>query len=111
MTKFLIKSIPAVSLVLIMSSTAGAWTYGTSASQLFCQSLGTCSIKVDGILKGLGNVTNDPTNFTVRILVQAGAIVVANPGGNIGGIGVPFGDVVVELTGTDLIGAKDVSKN
>lgn len=110
-TKFLIKSILAISLILIMSSTAGAWTSSTSSSQLFCKSLGTCSIKVEGILKGLGNVTTDPTNFTVSILVQAGAIVIANPGGNTGGIGVPFGDVLVQLTGTDLIGVKDVSKN
>jgi len=110
-TLFSIKSILAVSLVLIMSSTAGAWTSGTTSSQLFCKSIGTCSIKVEGILKGLGNVTNDPTFFQVAILVQGGAIVVANPGGNTGGIGVPFGDLVVTLAGTDLIGVKDVSRN
>src|SRR5262245_61053886 len=109
MTKFLIKSILVISLVLIMGSRAGAWVDDTSYSQLFCADFGLCSIRANGLLKGLGNVNNNTTFFTVNILIQEGTIVIANKGGNTGGTGIPFGPVTVTLTESALINAAQVS--
>jgi hypothetical protein len=112
-TKFSIKSILAVSLVLIMSSTASAYVYKMINGQIVnCTLSPLCSIQVEGLLKGLGNVTNNTTFFTVSILIQEGTMVFLNPAGNSKQAnGVPFGDVFVELTETDLINAGQVTKN
>jgi hypothetical protein len=63
-------------------------------------------------LKGLGNVTKDPTFFRVSILIQAGTLVFLNPAGNSSEAnGVPFGNVLVALTAVDPISAPEVTKN
>jgi hypothetical protein len=112
-TTFSSKSILAVSVLFIMtimSSTADAWVKSTTSLQQACQL--PCSIEVDGALKGLGNVTNDPTAFAVSILIQEGTLVFTNPAGNSRQAqGVPFVNVSVSLEGLDLINPAQVSKN
>jgi hypothetical protein len=111
-TKFLIKSILAVSLVLIMSSTAGAYVYKIiNGQRVNCTLSPLCSIESEGLLKGLGNVTNNATFFKVTIRIEEGTMVFLNPAGKPGGIGVPFGDVFVQLDETDQIGQNQVAKN
>lgn len=70
------------------------------------------SIGIEGILKKLGNVTNDPTAFAVHILIEEGQIAFKNPAGNsLEGQGVPFGGVTVQLNSALPILANQVSKN
>jgi hypothetical protein len=101
MTTFSIKSILAVSLALIMSimiSTAGAVVSSTTVSgcSLYKKSLGQCTVFVDGLLKGLGNVSKNPTAFTATMFQISGRIFCKNPAGNsIEGQGVPFQDFEV----------------
>lgn len=71
-----------------------------------------CSIEVEGVLKGLGNVTNNPTLYRATILIKAGQVVFQNPAGKSSQAnGVPFADVLVTLQGTDLIEAAQITKN
>jgi hypothetical protein len=113
-TKFLIKSILAVGLVVIMSSTVGAIVSSTTVSgcTLYKKSLGQCSIFVEGLLKGLGNVTSNPTAFTVILTRISGRIFCKNPAGNsIEANGVPFQDVEVSPVGADTINQGQVTRN
>jgi hypothetical protein len=113
MTRTSNKGILAIGFAFVMSlmsSTASAWVSSTSSSQLACKL--PCSIEVDGILKGLGNVTNNPTAYAASILIEDGSIVFQNPAGNSSQAnGVPFVNVTVNLTGSNLINAGQVSKN
>jgi len=115
-SKFVMKSILAVSLVFFMGQTAWAVISNTSTTQTSCTAklrlAGLCSINVEGLLKGLGNVTNNPTAFSATLLIQEGRIFCKNPAGNsIESNGVPFTDVEVTLEGSTGINAADVSKN
>jgi len=115
-SKIIMRSILAVSLVFFMGTTVRATISGTSTTQTSCTSknhlLGLCSINVEGILKGLGNVTKDPTAFTVAVLIEGGSVFCKNPAGNsIEGNGVPFTELQVELSASDLIDANQISRN
>lgn len=115
-SKFIMRSILAVSLVLFMGTTAGAKISGTSTTQTSCTPelhlAGFCSIQVEGILNGLKNVTLNPTAFTATILIQDGTIVFLNPAGNSRQAnGVPFVNVSVTLEDVDLIDANQISRN
>ena len=116
LSKFIVRSILAVGLVFFMVTTAWAAISGTSTSQPKCttarRAAGLCSVEVDGILKGLGNVTNNPTAFAVSLFVQEGKIFCYNPGSKtLQGNGVPFGSLAIQLAGADTIEAAQVSKN
>jgi hypothetical protein len=116
---FSIKSILAVSLVLIMSfmsSIAGAWVSGTSSSNLSCTPtqilLGQCSIKSSGALKGLGNTTNDQTAYSVDLLIEAGSIEGVNPAFNADPAnGTPFGSLAINVSASSLVDAEQISRN
>lgn len=118
-SKFAIKSILAVSSVFmlgVISTTANAVLYPQSTSQTTCtlamRAAKLCSIEVEGILKGLGNVTNTPTLYSATILIKKGQVVFQNPAGKSSQAnGVPFANVLVTLQGTDLIEAAQITKN
>jgi len=118
-TTFSIKSILAVSLVLIMGSTAGAIVtvpLNISGCTAIKRSLGQCSVFVDGILKGLGNVSQGnnftPTAFAVSLSRISGRIFCKNPAGNsLEGNGVPFADFEVPIQNADTINPASISKN
>ena len=109
--KFSIKSILAVGLVVIMSPTASAIvTYSVSGCTAYKKSLNLCSVFVDGILKGLGNVTNNPTAFTVTMSKISGTLY-KNPANNALSNGVPFIELPVDLTQLEPINPTQVTKN
>jgi hypothetical protein len=115
-SKFIVRSILTVTLVFFMGTTARATISGTSTTQTKCTTqlhlAGLCSIQVEGLLKGLGNVTKNPTAFTATVLIQAGSIFCKNPASkSLEGNGVPFSELSIELEGADLIDANQVSKN
>ena len=112
--KFL-KGILVLGIMLFMGPAASAWVSGTSTTQTKCTTqlhlAGLCSIEVEGLLKGLGNVTKTPTAFGVTVVVQEGKVYCKNPAGNsLEGNGVPFRGAIA-LDGGDTITAADVSKN
>lgn len=116
--RFAIKGILGVSLVFVlgaMSSTASALVSSTTVSgcSLYKKSLGQCSVFVDGILKGLGNVSKNPTAFTATMSRISGQVFCKNPSGNSSTAnGTPFIDVEVEpLVGADTIEQAQVTKN
>lgn len=114
--KFLMKSILAVSLVVFMGTPSWAEVDGTSTTQTSCTSrqirLGLCSLKVEGLLKRLGNVTNNPTAFAATILIQAGTVVFRNPAIKSGEAeGVPFVTEGFTLEGVVPLDANQVSRN
>jgi hypothetical protein len=118
-TTFSSKSILAVSLVFIMSimsSTAGAWVSDTSTSQTGCTKKeilsGQCSIFAEGLLKGLGNTTNDPTAFSVTIRIEAATFVLRNPASNNKQAqGTPFQDLAIILQGADFLDESQIRRN
>lgn len=115
-SKFIMRSILALSLVLFMGTTAGATISGTSTTQTKCTTtnhlLGLCSIAVDGILTKLGNETKNPSAFIVNILIEDGTFFCKNPAGNsIEGNGVPFRGIAVPLENADAVNAADVQHN
>lgn len=115
-SRFITRSILVIGLVFLMGTTAGAKIGGTSTSQTGCtQALhdaGFCSIEVEGLLTGLGNVIKTPTAFAVTVLIQEGKIYCKNPAGNsLEGNGVPFSGATVVVEGAETINAADVSKN
>jgi len=115
--KFVIKSILAVSSVFVlsvMSPTANALVSSTTVSgcSLYKKSLGQCSVFVDGILKGLGNVGKNPTAFAVTMTKISGTIFCKNPAGNsTEANGVPFTNVEVLLSDVDPLEQAQVTKN
>ena len=114
-SRFITRSILVVGLVFLMGTEAGARIGGQSTSQTGCtQALhdaGFCSIEVEGLLQGLGNVTNTPTAFAVTVLIQDGKVYCKNPAGNsLEGNGVPFRGAIT-LEGANTINAGDVTKN
>lgn len=117
-TTFSIKSVLAVSLVFILSaisSTAGALVSSTTVSgcSLYKKALGQCTVFTDTILKGLGNVTRNPTAFTATMSKISGSIFCKNPAGNTveDNNGTPFTEVAVVLAGADTINPAQVTKN
>jgi len=115
-SKFLMRSILAVSLVFFMGTTAWAVISNTSTTQTSCTAknrlLKLCSIEVEGLLKQLGNVTKNPTAFAASILILEGFIVSLNPAGNTGQAeGTPFVNIRVQLDGEVPVNANQVSKN
>src|SRR5262245_25306456 len=114
MTKFLIKSILAVSLVLIMSSPAAAYVGVVGGRFVWCPA--PCSIEVDGLLQGLGNVIKGPnftpTAFTATAFNISGVGLCKNPAANsFEGNGVPFSSVPVAVTGANAISPTQITKN
>lgn len=116
-SSFSIKSIIAVSLVLIMSimsSTASAWVTSTTVSgcSLYQKSLGQCTVYVDGLLKGLGNVNKNPTAFEATMWNMSGLVTCYNPAGNaFEGQGVPFTDIEVSLDSGSTISPDALTRN
>jgi len=113
--RIVMKLILGISLVLFMGTTTWAYISGTSTTQTSCtayyHSLGLCSIQIEGILKGLKNVTKYPTAFTAQMLLLDGAIYCLNPAGNaIEGNGVPFQGAGIE-NGATKLNPIDVTKN
>lgn len=109
-TTFSIKSILAVSLVLIMSSTAAAIISGGSVTFKNC--LIPCSIEVEGLLKGLGNVTKTPTAFTATVALVSGTVFCKNPANNsVEANGQPFKDIPVTVDAAANINPAQVSRN
>jgi len=114
---FSIKSILAVSLlcsISIMSSTASAWVTSTTVSgcSLYQKSLGQCTVYVDGLLKGLGNVNKNPTAFKGTMWDISGLITCFNPAGNaFEGQGVPFDDLIIPVESGSAISPDSISKN
>jgi hypothetical protein len=114
-SRFITRSILVIGLVFLMGTTAGARIGGQSTSQTGCtqelHDAGFCSIEVEGLLTGLGNVTNVPTAYAVTVRIQEGKVYCKNPaGGNLEGNGVPFRGAIT-LEGGDTINAGDVTKN
>lgn len=115
-SKFAIKSILGVSLVLMVSiviPTASAIVSSTTVSGCTPTKklLGQCSIFVDGLLKGLGNVSNNPTAFTATLSKMSGVIFCKNPANNALSNGQPFTETEIPLTGGDAIEPRQVTKN
>jgi len=116
-SKFAIKSILGVSLIFMlgaMSSPASAIVSSTTVSgcSLYKKALGQCSVFVDGILKGLGNVTKNPTAFRVTMSKISGQVFCKNPAGNSATAnGQPFFDEFVSLDAGDTIAPGEVSRN
>jgi hypothetical protein len=113
--RFITRHFLALGLVFFMGQTASATISNTSTTQIKCTTtnhlLGLCSIQVEGLLKGLGNVTKTPTAFAVTVVIQEGKVFCKNPAGNtLEGNGVPFRGAIA-LDGGDTINAGDVTKN
>jgi hypothetical protein len=98
-----------------MGSTAGAivsYPLTITGCTALKKSLGQCTIFVDGILKGLGNVTNNPTVFTATMFRMSGQVFCKNPAGNSSTAqGQPFIDLPVGLIDLDTIDPGEVTKN
>ena len=116
-SSFSIKSILAVSLLCsmsIMSSTASAVVSSTTVSgcSLYQKATGQCTVYVDGLLKGLGNVNKNPTAFEATMWNISGLITCYNPAGNAyEGQGVPFADISVSLDSASTISPNTLTKN
>jgi hypothetical protein len=114
---FAIKSSLAVSMVFmlgVMSPTASALVTSTTVSgcTLYKKSLGQCSVFVDAILKGLGNVRTNPTAFAATMFKISGQVFCVNPAGNSSEAnGQPFTDLPVELSAGDAVTQDEITKN
>lgn len=114
-SRFIKTSLWIMGFVFFIVTAAEAKISGTSTTQTSCTTqlhlAGLCSIEVEGLLNGLGNVTKTPTAFAVTVLIQEGIVYCKNPAGNsLAGNGVPFRGAIT-LEGGDTINAGDVSKN
>lgn len=118
-SKFAIKSILAGSSVLmlsVISTPVWAPLYPQSTSQTTCtlamRAAKLCSVKTEGLLRGLGNVQNDETFYRVFLNIKAGHVVFQNPAGKSSQAqGVAFANVGVVLTGTEQIAANQIDQN
>ena len=118
-TRSSIKNVLPASLFLVMSflsSTAGAIVYPVTTTSTSCtlalRAAGKCSLAVEGILRGLGNTSNNPTAFSATILIRGGFIVFTNPAGKSGTAqGTPFANLEVALQASDLIDANQIDRN
>jgi len=118
-TKFSIKSILAVSAVLLMSiwsSTAGAYTI-SSTSTTNCTynpltKTTSCSINATAVLSGLRNTAKTPTAYVVELGLISGTIFCTNPADNsVQANGVPFSEIPIPVSQGQTISPNQIQKN
>jgi hypothetical protein len=117
--RFSIKSILAVSAVLVMSiwsTTAGAYTIGgTGLSSCTYNPLTkttSCSIDATAVLSGLRNTAKTPTAYVVTLGIISGSIFCTNPADNsIHANGQPFQQLLIPIKNGQAITPNTITRN